>query len=311
MDDEIFLKEFLKGFYHQVITIRHYDNFEMILAEWIKDFLRHNKKSSKTIFKLMENHEENEDWFSSLIGFFYEHGINGNNNIIDKNKSLELYLSSINKNEDRKLISMYQLLNIIIAKILLSFYYYKDIILDKRNFILKETKDLKNMNVMTHDQFENFNGLEINICKDEINFMEKYFESGRNSNENQTNCIEKKELIELNNLGHNYQYGIGKRKDKFKAFEYYLKSAERRYSGAKNNLGYCYQNGIGVTKNEKRAFEWYLKAANEGDLYAKYNLGICYQNGIGINKDIKKSLKWYFKSAEDEYSAAQNILGNC
>src|ERR1043165_4000963 len=164
-DDENFLKEFLKGFYHKVIQIRHYDNFEIILAEWIKDFLRHNKKNSETIFKLMENHEENENWFSSLIGFFYEHGINGNNNIIDKNKSLELYLSSINKNEDRKLISMYQLLNIIIAKILLSFYYYKDIILDKRDFVAKEISYLENAHVlmMSHDQFEYFNGLEINI----------------------------------------------------------------------------------------------------------------------------------------------------
>ena len=35
------------------------------------------------VLKLMENHEENENWFSSLIGFFYEHGIS-DDNIIDK-----------------------------------------------------------------------------------------------------------------------------------------------------------------------------------------------------------------------------------
>src|SRR5438045_3409728 len=84
-DDEIFLKEFLKGFYHQVIKIGYYNNFEIILIEWIKDFFNHNKKSSKMILKLMENHEENESWFSSLIGFFYEHGI-GDNDMTDKNK---------------------------------------------------------------------------------------------------------------------------------------------------------------------------------------------------------------------------------
>src|SRR5436305_12876345 len=125
---------------------------------------------------------------------------------------------------------------------------------------------------MSHDQFENFNGLEIN--KDKINVIEKEFKLGKGSNKNQINHIKKKELIELNNLGYCYQYGIGKRKDKFKAFEFYLKSAEEGYSAAKNNLGYCYQNGIGATKDEKKAFEWYLKAANE-DLYAQYNLGIC------------------------------------
>src|SRR6266480_5627632 len=285
-DDEIFLKEFLKGFYRQIIKIVYYDNFEIILTEWTKDFFSLNKKSSETVLKLMENHEENENWFSSLIGFFYEHGIS-DDNIIDKNKSLELYLLSINENEDKKLISVYQLLNIIIAKILLSIYYYKDIILDKRD----SDEVMENENVMSLDQFENFNGLEINICKDEINTIEKYFESDKGSNnENQINYIKKKELIELNNLGYCYQYGIGKRKDKFKAFEFYLKSAEGGFSGAKNNLGYCYQNGIGVTKDEKKAFEWYLKVANEEDLYAQYSLGNCYQNGIGIKKDLEKAI---------------------
>ena len=96
----------------------------------------------------MKNHEENENWVSSLIGFFYENG-----NIIDKNKSLDLYLLSINKNENRKLSSVYQAFNIIIAKILLSLYYYKDIILAKRDVI---TKEVEYVHVMSHDQFENF-----------------------------------------------------------------------------------------------------------------------------------------------------------
>src|SRR5439155_6525647 len=99
----------------------------------------HNKKNPEVILKLMKNHEENVSWFSSLIGFFYEHGI-CDTKIINKKKPLELYLLSINKDENKKLITVYQLLNIILAKILLSFYYYKDIILDKRNFIEKEVE---------------------------------------------------------------------------------------------------------------------------------------------------------------------------
>ena len=115
----------------------------------------------------MENHEENENWFSSLIGFFYEHGICGSDTI-DKNKSLELYLLSINKEE---LVSVYQIINTIIAKYLLSLYYYKDIILNKRDLIAKEFKYLKYAYMMSQNQFEYFNGLEINICKDEINTL--------------------------------------------------------------------------------------------------------------------------------------------
>ncbi|CAB4393357.1 unnamed protein product [Rhizophagus irregularis] len=207
-DNENFLKEFLKEFYRQVIKIENYVKFENILMGWVQDYLsNYNKKDPIIILKLMEEHEENENWFSSLIGFFYEYGINNNNDnnnnddddiIIDKNKSLKLYLLSINNyknDENKKLTSLYQLLNIIISKYLLSHYYYKDIILNKRNLITKESKHLEYLHVMSCDQFENFNGLEINICKDEINIMEKYFESqDRCHNENQLDYIKKKEL---------------------------------------------------------------------------------------------------------------------
>src|SRR6266516_2335911 len=115
------------------------------------------------ILKLMENHKENENWFSSLIGFFYEHGIIMSDTIIiDKNKSLKLYLLPIN-DKNKKFISIYQLLNVIIAKYLLSFYYYKDILYN-RDLIAKEFRYLENAHVMSYSQFESFNGLEINIC---------------------------------------------------------------------------------------------------------------------------------------------------
>ncbi|CAB5395331.1 unnamed protein product [Rhizophagus irregularis] len=159
-DDETFLKEFLKDFYHHIIKIDNYEKFEIILKEW-------------------------------FIGFFYEHDIivvdddddDDGNTIIDKDKSLKLYLLSINNNDDdenenKKLISsMYQLLNIIISKYLLSFYYYKDIILSKRDLIAKESGHHDNTYIMSYNQVENFDGLEINLCKDEISTMEKYFES--------------------------------------------------------------------------------------------------------------------------------------
>src|SRR2546421_177689 len=83
-------------------------------------------------------------------------------------------------------------------------------------------KNLENVHIiMSHNQFENFNGLEINLCKDEINTMEKYFKSlDKGSNENQKDYdVKRKELEKLNNLGYCYQYGLGKKKDNFKAFE--------------------------------------------------------------------------------------------
>src|SRR6266542_2423341 len=117
--------------------------------------------------------------------------------------------------------------------------------------------------------------------------MEKYFKSlNKVSDENKKDYIKKKELVELNNLGYCYQYGLGRKIDKFKAFEFYFKSAAGGNSNAQNNLGYCYQNGIGITKDKKKAFEWYLKAANKDNMHAQYNLGICCQNGTGTEKDL-------------------------
>jgi hypothetical protein len=104
----------------------------------------------------MENHKENENWFSSLIGFFYERDIvmnlDNKNYIIDKNKIINLYLSSINNNKgvNKKSTSIYQLLYIIISKYLLSFYYYKDIIFDKYCFVTKEFRNLENVHIMSH-----------------------------------------------------------------------------------------------------------------------------------------------------------------
>jgi hypothetical protein len=187
-EDENFLKEFLKDFYRQIIRIEHFPNFENILTEWMKYYFIYNEKESEIILKLMENHEQSDNWFSSLIGFFYEFGIGLNDDyyIINKNKFLKLYLFSIKKVE---INSMYHLLNIIIAKYLLSYYYYKDIILDKKNSITKK------LEYMSYDQFENYNGLEINLCKDEISTIEKYFESpDKGFNQNKME-YDKKSLI--------------------------------------------------------------------------------------------------------------------
>ncbi|CAB4387583.1 unnamed protein product [Rhizophagus irregularis] len=211
-DEEIFLKEFLKDFYRKIIRIDHHSRFENILIDWIQDYFNDNNKNSEMILKLMENHKESENWFSSLIGFFYEHdiSINDNNtNINNKNDFIKFYLLSIKNYENKKLTCIYQLLNLIISKYLLSIYYYKDIIFDKRNLI---SKSFESANVMSLNQFEYFNGLlEINLRKDELSTIEKYFES-LNNDSNKINYIKRKELEKLNDLG--------TEKDEKKAFEW-------------------------------------------------------------------------------------------
>ncbi|PKY43691.1 hypothetical protein RhiirA4_457744 [Rhizophagus irregularis] len=127
----ISLKDFLKDFYQKIIDTNNYPfTFENILIEWIKNI----DKNTNLILKLMQNHKESKLWFSSIIGFFYQYGIDC---IIDKNKALELYLLAINNKEntleDEFDDNILQNINVNIGKYLLSMFYYKDIILDKIN----------------------------------------------------------------------------------------------------------------------------------------------------------------------------------
>src|SRR5436190_20485633 len=86
-DDEDFLKEFSRDFYQKIVDINDFNKFEYTLNRWIID-----KNTKPTILELMQNHEENEILFSSIIGFFYQYGINCD---VDKNRALELYLLAI------------------------------------------------------------------------------------------------------------------------------------------------------------------------------------------------------------------------
>ena len=88
--DESFLKKFLRDFYQKIIDTKEFNTFEDTLTEWIKNI---DKKDGKSIFELMKNHERTKFWFSSVIGFFYQLGMDCD---VDKNKALELYLLAIN-----------------------------------------------------------------------------------------------------------------------------------------------------------------------------------------------------------------------
>ncbi|RHZ74791.1 hypothetical protein Glove_219g80 [Diversispora epigaea] len=121
-----------------------------------------------------------------------------------------------------------------------------------------------------------------------------------------------------NKLNKYYRNGIGIPKDEEKAFQWYMKSAERRYSVGQFNLE--------ITKDEKKAFRWYMKSTKGGYHKEHYNLGYFYYNGIGTAKDEKKAFQscntkdeekafqWYLKSAEGgnrRNSGGQYSLVNC
>src|SRR5688572_21667580 len=64
-----FLKEFVIGFYNEIINT---DSFEDSSIKWIKNTLEHADIKVETFLELIQKHKI---WSSSLIGFFYQHGM--------------------------------------------------------------------------------------------------------------------------------------------------------------------------------------------------------------------------------------------
>src|SRR5688572_23223678 len=81
------LKFFLRNFHQKVTNTNDFSIFENTLIEWMNNIIDENT------LKLMQDHNESEFWFSSVIGFFYQYGVNCE---IDKDKALKLYLLTIN-----------------------------------------------------------------------------------------------------------------------------------------------------------------------------------------------------------------------
>ena len=119
------------------------------------------------------------------------------------------------------------------------------------------------------------------------------------------------DAAQQNNLGYNYQFGKGVKKDLTKAIYWYRKAANQGYAMAQYNLGVCYANGRGVAQDYTEAVKWYRKAAEQGYADAQNNLGRLYENGRGVAQDYTEAVKWYRKAAEQGAAIAQNNLGAC
>lgn len=84
---------------------------------------------------------------------------------------------------------------------------------------------------------------------------------------------------------------IGK---KDRAYELYLELANQGNIAAMNNLG-C------LERDDRKAFEWFLKAADKGSEVAQKNVARYFRFGIAVDKDEQKALEYYLKSAHQGY----------
>ncbi|GES98862.1 Sel1 repeat family protein [Rhizophagus clarus] len=337
-DDEDFLIKILKDFYYKIIETKEFNNFENISIKWIRNEIINNKKSTVKILELMQNHEESNVWFTSLMGFFYQFGIGCN---IDKKRAMELYYLAINNETEKNFLnenfSKKQLIENLLelakngdfeAQYNLAICYKNgsgiETNYEKAFKWLLSSAENKNPEAQYHLAIFYMDG--IGVQKDEkeaFNWFSKSEQSGYLDiqNKNERESFEKNLKLAIANdaiaqdyLGYCYQFGKGISKNETKAFGWYLKSANAGFAGyaeGQFNLGYCYENAIGTGKNETKAFEWYLRSAIAGNTKAQNRLGKCYIDGIGTNKNKIKAFNWFLKSAEQGDEEGQYNLGCC
>jgi TPR repeat protein len=69
-----------------------------------------------------------------------------------------------------------------------------------------------------------------------------------------------------------YYFGRGENLDLVRAYELFVKSANRGNPESARYLGIMYLRGKGVDKDSRKALEWFTRAAQGGDEIAKKNL---------------------------------------
>lgn len=99
-------------------------------------------------------------------------------------------------------------------------------------------------------------------------------------------------------IGQQYFYGKGRRKNYKKAFPYLLTAANMGDPHCQNLVGYCFDIGLGVEKDKSLAFYWYKYAAENDDIEGIYNLALFYSKDKADKLNNKKAFSLYKKAAE-------------
>lgn len=95
----------------------------------------------------------------------------------------------------------------------------------------------------------------------------------------------------------NHEWDSGKTKLAFKLF---LKAVDAGHVSAKNSVGFFLDHGLGIRKNKTQAMQWYRQAARKGDVSACSNIGISYRD----RGNIKQARVWFEKALKKGDSGA-------
>ncbi|CAI2166327.1 1780_t:CDS:2 [Funneliformis geosporum] len=298
----LFLQELLQDFENILTITEDFKGFDKYATDWMRNYIEENMKRTKVeyIFEvLLKFYQDNHlEYFSSLLGFFYQYGIGHK---INKKKALEMYkITTMQDNLGKNIYNHLQNINKSVGEYLLALYYYKDIIVDKQKSLKWSYKPAKEGNTASQYEIGYCYEYGIGTIQSDKKAFDWYMKSAMGDNP-KGQC----------SLAWCYQQGIGVEKDDEKSFEWYLKSAKGGNINGQCNLAYYYENGIGTEKDEGKAFEWYEKSAQGGNTFGQNSLGYFYEMGVGTSKNPVKAIEWYTKSAKRGHHIGQFNLGRC
>ena len=70
------------------------------------------------------------------------------------------------------------------------------------------------------------------------------------------------------------------------------------------NLGYCHEHGLGVEKDKYKAFECYMQSAQVGDAIAQFNVARMFE----YDKKYEEAVEFYEKAAKHTHMVTKNKL---
>jgi hypothetical protein len=100
-----------------------------------------------------------------------------------------------------------------------------------------------------------------------------------------------------------------KLKDYQRGFKLLKQAAALNHIGAYGWLGAAFDYGLGTRANRRRAFQCYLRAAKEAEPNSEYHVGIFYMAGRGVRKNRTLAVEWLQRASSHGDEFAIHALG--
>jgi len=119
-------------------------------------------------------------------------------------------------------------------------------------------------------------------------------------------ALEAGSIDAINNLGVVFRDGNGVNMDRARAKAFFEQADRRGHVMAAVNLAAGLE-ASGFSFDERRAFELYMKSAQRGLAHAQANVARMLENGIGVEEDLIRAFTWYSLAQQGNVGQAQSV----